>query len=146
MGLCALSYFVAAGHKVKVVTDDGLVAELAADLGVPIVDMDTLGEYDLIVSVHWNKVIPEIYLVGKKSFNVHPCLFKYKGKDPIARYIKNKDIVGSVAAHRMTNVVDEGEVLCEWKFYTGVVESYAEFYNLALPYYFKVLAAAMKKI
>ena len=145
-GLCALSYFVAAGHKVKVITDDVDIIVLAYDLGVPIIDENTMGEYDLIVSVHWNKIIKDVYLAGKKSFNVHPCLFKYKGKDPIARYIKNKDIVGSVAAHRMTSVVDEGEVLCEWKFYTGIVEGYAEFYNLALPYYFKTFDLAMKKL
>lgn len=146
VGMCALSYFVAAGHRVKVVTDDVSIKKLARNLGSPVVDQDTMGEYDLIVSVHWHKLIPEVYLVGRIGINFHPCLSLYRGTNPIKRYIENKNTTASVASHFMTNVFDDGEVICEEFFETGIVESYADFYNQALPYYFRVFAKTMKMI
>lgn len=147
VGLCALSYFVAAGHKVKVVTDDINVIWLAENLGVQhIINQDEIGEYDLVVSVHWNRMIHEKILDGKKNFNTHPCLSLYRGANPVKRYIENKNMCASVAAHVMTNEFDDGEVLYEEFFATGVVSSYAEFYNIALPHYFSVFAETMKRI
>lgn len=146
VGLCALSYFVACGHEVQVVTDDVSIAELAENLGMPIVAPTEIKDYDLIVSVHWHKIIPMEYILGKKSFNVHPCLGKYPGKDPIAKYIANVDTEATIDSHVMTEKPDEGEVLISVPFKTSICRSYAEFYNAALPYYFKCFTETMKRI
>lgn len=139
VALIALSYLSALGHTVKVVSDDGNVFWLAKRLGCDIVKLETMGDFDIFISVHGWQIVPMEYLEGKMAYNIHPCLFKYKGHNPIKRYIENKDTIGSVACHMMTEVVDEGELVYEYKFETGVVNSYAEYYNIATPFYYKIL-------
>lgn len=141
----ALSYLVALGYKVKVVSDDEDVIWLANTLFCEVVTMETMGEYDILFSVHWDKIIPTKYL-SKPSVNFHPCLFKYKGRNPIQRYIDNKDKLGSVESHYMTDKVDGGQRVIGIFFETGEISSFAEYYNLALPYYFKCIKQTIDAI
>lgn len=145
VGMAALSYLTALGHKVKVITDDEDVLWLAKTLSCELVTMWEMGDYDILLSVHWHKVIPNEYLL-KPSINIHPCLFKYKGHNPIKRYIENKDTKGSVGCHYMTNVIDEGELIYEVFFDTPVCSTYADYYNVALPYYFKAIKTVIENV
>ncbi len=145
-GLYALSYLMAKGFKVKVITDDYFVHKLAVYLGCELVDLSNMGEFDFFLCVHGDKVIGEQYLEDKKFINIHPCLGKYKGHNPIKRFIQNKDTYASVDAHYMTNVVDEGEVICSVQFATGEIKNHAEFYNVAVPFYYICFENIIEKI
>lgn len=139
VGIIALSYLVAKGHTVKVISDDENVLWLAGTLGCEVVDIKTMGEFDLFICVHGNKVIDKKYLVTGKFVNVHPCLYKYRGANPIKRYIIGQDTEASVESQYMIEEVDAGEVICQEKFTTPICTRYETFYNIALPYYYKVL-------
>jgi methionyl-tRNA formyltransferase len=104
-----------------------------------------MGSFDLFVCCHGEKIIPEKYLEDGKFINMHSCLWKYKGKDPIARYIKNKDTQASIESHYMTKDVDEGEVIHRELFTTPVVKTHGEYFNIALPYYYTCIHETIKK-
>lgn len=146
VGLYALSYLMAKGFKVKVITDDYFVHKLAGYLGCELVDLDSMGEFDLFLCVHGDKAIPEQYLQDGKFINIHPCLSKYKGHNPIKRFIQNKDIYASVDAHYMTSVIDEGEIICSVPFATGEIKNYAEYYNVATPFYYICFEKVIQKL
>lgn len=145
-GLIALSLLVAKGYVVKVISDGKDILWLAATLGCEIVDMDSMGEFDLVLSVHWNKIIPVEYFNNKPAINIHPCLSKYPGKDPISKYIKNMDMVGSVSSHWMIEKADAGEVIYEEYFPTPLCINHSDFYNVALPVYFRVIDETLKRL
>lgn len=146
VGLIALSYLVAKGHTIKVISDDENVLWLAGTLGCEVVDIETMGEFDIFVCLHGNKIIDKKYLVTGKFINIHPCLYKYKGHNPIKRYILNEDNHGTVESQYMIEEADAGEVIHKEDFFTGKCSNFADFYNVALPYYYKCLDATLKKI
>lgn len=148
VGLCALSYLVAQGLVVKVISDDNDVLWMAESLDCEIVTLETMGDYDLLLSVHWHKILPEKYLKGI-CVNIHPLLHlgeKYKGYNPVRKFIESNETVGGVSAHYMTNIPDEGEIIATETFVTGKVNDYAGFYNIALTSYFKLLDRALKVV
>lgn len=148
VGLIALSYLVGEKHDVSVISDgDQNMFWLAGSLGCRILNLDVdWGEPDLFICVHGRKIIPKEKLVTGKFVNIHPCLFKYKGHNPIKRYIENKDTLASVESHYMTPIVDEGEVIHQEFFYTQEITNYEQFYDAAMVVYFKCLSETLNKI
>lgn len=142
----ALSFLVAKGFKVKVITDDFWVTQLANSLNVEECTLDNMGEFDIFISVHGNKIVPMKYLEGKIAFNCHPCLGKYKGHNPIKRYLENKDVMATVDSHFMVEEADMGEVIVSVPFATGQISTYAEFYNEAVPFYFTLFERSLNKL
>ena len=145
VGAVVLSYLVAKGYTVKVIPEDEMIKDLCRYYNLEIVNLDTMGEFDLFICCHGKKIIDEKYLKGK-FINIHPCLWKYKGHDPIKRYIENKDIEASVESHYMVKEVDAGEVITRILFETPIINSYGEFYNLALPHYLQCIDGTLKRI
>lgn len=138
-----MSYLVAQGYDIEVITEDDNVKTLAGYYNLPIVTFDTMGEYDLFICCHGRKIIDKKYMTDR-MINIHPCLYKYKGHNPIKRYIANKDKRGSVEAQWMIEEVDAGDVIYREEFDTGQVHNYAEFYNIAAPHYFSVIHNTLK--
>lgn len=141
-GFMALVYLLSKPVKLKIISDDIKILRFAAVHKVEetkIGDMD----YDLFLCVHGDKIIPKRLLKDRQAINIHPCLFKYKGRNPIIRYIANGDTKASVESHYMTENVDEGEVVYQEFFDTPVCNSYADFYNEALPVYFNVIYCSL---
>jgi methionyl-tRNA formyltransferase len=145
-GMVVLTYLVAKCHDVVCIPEDQNLLDLCEALEVPVVTLDTMGDYDLFVCCHGKKIIPGRYLKKGRCINIHPCLFKYKGHNPIKRYIENCDTLGSVESLYMTDAVDDGEVIQRFEFDTPVCNSYAEFYNIALPYYFWCIDTTLRSI
>lgn len=141
-----LSYLVAQGYDVKVITEDKNVERLAIQYDLQLRQLDTMGEFDLFICCHGRKIIPKKILVEGKFINIHPCLYKYMGHNPIKRYIKNKDRLGTVESQWLIEKIDGGEVIHQEKFDTGEVKNYAEFYNIAVPYYFWCIDETLKKL
>lgn len=150
VGLYSLSHLILLGHDVEVMTDDVHLHWLAAQYGCKILDNGDwggIGRCDLFLSIHGDKIVPMQYLSDKIAVNIHPCLDKYPGRDPISRYIKNREFFGSISSHYMTAIPDKGEVIyTSEKFFTGECRSYADFYNAAIPFYYRVISETLKRI
>jgi len=147
VGLVALSYLVAKGYLVKVISDDKNVIWLAGILGCEIVDFDSMGEFSWLFCVHGNLIIPKEYLIEGKMINFHPCLQEgYKGHNPVKRFLVQGALHASISSHYMTEVVDEGAVIHTVNFDTKGAKSYADFYNEAFKYYFLLLDATLNKL
>ena len=149
-GMIALLYLKARGYNVVVADDsDWLVRAVASNLGVLVTNTDMelfTKTFDLFICVHGTRIFTPDELVVGKMVNIHPCLWKYKGKDPISRYIQNKDELGSVESHFIVKKVDAGDVICRTEFLTGVVKTHEEFYNTALPFYTTVIGDTLHKL
>lgn len=146
VGSVVLMYLIARGFEVKVIPEDDIVSTICEYFDIPIVTLDTMGEFDLFVCCHGSKIIPERYLVDGKFINMHSCLWKYKGKDPISRYIANGDTDASIESHYMVKEVDAGKVIHRELFTTPIVKTHGEYFNIALPYYYRCIHETLKKL
>lgn len=148
VGLIALTTLLAKGFKVILITEDRLVSIIAAQFGVKESSLEKLPtlEFDLFLCVHGRKILPQSYLREGKMVNIHPCLKGYPGTNPIKRYIETGDVVGTVDAHYMTAEVDKGEVIYTHKFATGKCSTYADFYNIAIPFYMVTVNHVIERI
>ena len=97
---------------------------------------DNLKDVDVIINVHGRDKIKKFPYFG--GYNIHPYLSKYKGSHPIQRAIKNNDFDASVGIHKMTDRIDEGQILIEkrMKVKKGFVE---EIYNQLYPCYIEAI-------
>jgi methionyl-tRNA formyltransferase len=146
--MVAIPYLMAKGFRVIIISDDEHVLEVGKSLKCLTGNFSAIEllEYNLFICIHGNKIIPKEWLKEGRMINVHPCLDKYKGRNPIKNYIQFGDKWGSVSSHFMTEQVDEGEVIHTEHFYTGKVLDYAGFYNIALPYYLRLLDKTLEKV
>jgi len=132
-------------HQIKVIPQDTIVENIARYNNLEIISLDEVKkeEFNLLITCHGRKKLSDEILHKGPCINLHPCLFKYKGADPIGRYMLNKDTYASVGCHFMTEKIDDGEFLCEIFFDTPVITSYDEFYNLSYPFYVECIHAAL---
>lgn len=149
-GFNALMYLAAKKYNVKVADEsDVIVKSLAHDLGCSIVGTDLelmTGQFDLFLCVHGTRIIEDEYLKNGVFVNIHPCLDKYKGANPIRRYLKNNDELGSVSSHYMTPIIDGGEVIHTEEFATGRISTFQEFYDAAMPFYWLTIKKTLEKL
>lgn len=145
-GLVALAYLLGFPFKLRVISDDENILWLAKEHEIEITTLETMGDFDLFICVHGNKIIPKEYLKEGKMINIHPCLYKYRGANPVKRYILGKDTDASVESQWLIEEVDGGEVIHREDFKTPICSTYADFYNIALPFYIKCLNITLNKI
>ena len=100
---------------------------------------------DLLICCHGRQIIKKELLSLCKSINVHPCLYKYPGADPIQRLLKDKNTRASVAVHWMEEEVDAGEVIVE-NFQEVESDTVEGVYNELYPLYSRTLVEALEKI
>ena len=94
---------------------------------------------DLFISVHGKEIVSAEFLNSINCINVHPCLYRYKGADPINRLLKDGETKASVGIHYMTEKVDEGDVILEEFIDISNLSNATEVYNYLYPYYSSVL-------
>jgi len=103
---------------------------------------------DLLVSVHGRRIIGNniLSLFRLGGMNVHPCLYKYKGANPIEKLLEDGETKASVGVHKMTEKVDGGTVITE--IFTDVrdCKTVVEVYNKLYPTYSIALNDAMDKL
>lgn len=137
-----------------VVYDDtiGMVAE---EMDIPTYSsikedgfLEEVKESDILLSVHGREIVPKEYLdippLG--CVNLHPCLYKYKGANPIGRLLEDGNSKASVAAHYMAEEVDTGEVIIEEFVDVEGKESVEKVYNELYPYYSVVVMRALEQV
>jgi len=99
---------------------------------------------DLFVCCHGRQILKkDILSIG--CINLHPCLYKYKGVNPIERLLRDNEKKASVGVHWMTEEVDRGKVI-EEEFLRTEGKTPVEIYNELYPIYSKVLIKALNKI
>ena len=99
---------------------------------------------NLFVCCHGRQIFKkDILAIG--CINLHPCLYKYKGANPIERLLKDKEKKASVGVHWMTEEIDRGKVIAE-EFFSVSGKTPIEIYNELYPVYSKVLIKALNKI
>jgi len=156
-GMVSLLTLMALQHRVVcVIPVDEPVASSAKALGLNVktpkdINLDEFVDYlkslnaDLFVCCHGRQIIKARLLKRFKAINFHPCLYKYKGAHPISRLLVDHETKASVAAHWMTEKVDDGEVIVElFKEVQG--KTVAEIYNELYPLYSQALIEALNKI
>ena len=148
-GCIGLLTLLALRHNIiVVVTQSKIVSDVASLFRLPVeksIHSVTLRP-DLIVNAHGREFIPDAELKQAKSggINVHPCLYKFSGADPIGRMLNEKITRASVGCHRMTQKLDTGDVLCE-RYIDVEGTTRQEIYNELYPLYPLVLAEGLRK-
>jgi len=131
------------------------VESLLKDKDVPVyrsvkdeVFLNSLNDIDLILSVHCREIVGEGILSRAKcgGINVHPYLYKYKGADPVGRAIKEGEFNASVGVHRMTDIVDGGEVLFEDYLDVTGARTPQEVYAKLYPFYAMSVLKAIRMV
>lgn len=153
-GCIGLLTLLAAACKIQgVVAYDTVVENLAGLLHLPTFSSvkqpaveKFLSEADLLVSVHGREIIPKrlLDLLHSGGINVHPCLYRYKGANPVGRLLEDGCTQASVGVHRMTERVDEGEILVEEFVDIAGKRSADEVYNVLYPFYASALLKALQ--
>jgi hypothetical protein len=155
-GCIGLLTLLASGCTVSgIVAYDSTIEQLATLLRLPTFSSIKqpevevlLSKCDLLVSVHGKEIVPGrlLELPRFRGINAHPCLYAYKGADPVGRLLRDGNTKASVGVHRMTERVDEGEVLVEeFVDVTGKC-SVEEIYNALYPFYALVLLKALRTL
>jgi folate-dependent phosphoribosylglycinamide formyltransferase PurN len=153
-GCVGLLTAIAAGCRIQgTVAYDNIIENLAINMKLltfnsvkqPEVEK-LLGESDLLISVHGREIISKglLDLPRLGGINVHPCLYRYKGINPVGRLLSDGCSKASVGVHRMTENVDQGEVLVEEFVDVSGKRSVDEIYNVLYPYYSIALLKALK--
>lgn len=153
-GCIGLLTLAAAGCKIQgAIAYDTAMEKLATTLNIstfsslkqPEVEK-LLSESDLLVCVHGREIVPKKLLELPRfgGINVHPCLYRYKGSNPVGRLLQDGCTQASVGAHRMTESVDEGEVLAEEFVDVTGKQSVEEVYNVLYPFYASALLKALR--
>jgi len=156
-GMIALLTLLAQKQEVVcVVPVDEMVARIAERLKLNIKKVDDINDPnfinylkglkpDLFFCCHGRQIIKKPLLEMIQSVNFHPCLYKYKGKDPILRLLADQEKKASVGAHLMEEKVDAGLVLVE-EFIETNGKTPVEVYNDLYPLYALVTMKVLKKI
>ena len=155
-GCIGLLTLLSQGYEVRCVVAYGqMVSNLASALGFLVYDTikhpdipALLEGADLLLSVHCREFVPLALLKIPRlgGLNVHPCLSKYKGASPIQHFMDDSGKVASVGVHRMTEILDEGEILSELYLDVNGCATAEEVYNELYPIYAQAIIAAIQKL
>ena len=135
-----------------IVAYDEIVSMTAKEFCIPIFKtiydkefVENLSKCDLLISIHGREIVPKEFLSLPKidCINVHPCLYKYKGKNPIQQLLKDKSSKASVGVHYMTEKIDGGETLIEEFVDIKGLDGVESIYNALYPHYSSVLSKAL---
>jgi len=139
---------------VSAVAYDINVKMLAKELKIPVFSsiheerfIDTVKEADLLFSVHGRQIVPKeiLDIPLLQCVNVHPCLYKYKGANPIQRMLDDSNSKASIGIHYMVEDVDAGKLIIE-EFIDATGRTVLEVYNELYPHYAKTIIKAMRII
>ncbi len=78
---------------------------------------EIISKVDLILVSTYDKILPRrIFSKPQYAINIHPGLLpKYKGRNPFADVLKNKEKETGLVAHLITERPDEGKILMQQK-------------------------------
>ncbi len=132
---------------ISTVAYDNNVKMLAEELKIPTFPsihekqfLDSVKEADLLFSVHGRQIVPKkiLDIPSLGCVNVHPCLYKYKGANPIQRMLDDNNSKASIGIHYMVEDIDAGELIIE-EFIDTMGRTVLEVYNELYPYYAKTI-------
>lgn len=158
-GIVVLLTLVAKNSRIKYVfPEDKKIKKIAELFSLPVKKKSSLDEkkcidklkknIDLFLCCHGRKILSKELVQSLTCINLHPCLYRYKGARPIKRLIKDNNAKASVAAHFMTEEVDQGKKILElFKTIENIAsKTEAEVYNELYPLYVEVTLKVLRKI
>lgn len=159
-GVICLLTLLARGDKVLcVIPQDEIVESIAKEQNLSIFKPESINSKeseehlgslaaDLLICVHGRQIVKNnILQIPKKGcVNVHPCLSKYKGADPVKRMLEDGEKKASVGVHRMIEKIDAGEVIEEIFVDVEGCNTIIEIYNVLYPIYSIALKRAMEEL
>lgn len=155
-GLISLLTLLSKGEQVVcLIPDDEIVKEAGEGLGLNVKKFDNINDKevvgylkglrpDLFICCHGRQILKKDIL-SFGCINLHPCLYKYKGANPVENMLKHGEKKASVGIHWMTEKIDKGEVIVE-EFKEVESRTTVGVYNELYPLYSKVLIRALDKI
>ena len=156
-GVVSLLTVLALKHEVVcVVPIDEPVESVAKSLGLRVEKPKNINDAefvekiremkpDLFLCCHGRQIIRPAILSLVKCINMHPCLYKYKGSEPIKRLLEDKNTRASVAVHWMVEKVDQGKVIVEQ--FKDVKNTTVEgVYNELYPVYSSTIIEALSRV
>ena len=145
-GMIGLLTLLSMGFKPRVISEDYIVTYICNVFNLEVIELRDVKDFDLFVCVHGKKIIPKTILDVGICINVHPCLYKYKGSNPISRLLKDNETKASVGCHLMTEVVDSGRVIDEIFVDVSGCNDVVDVYNKLYPFYSIVLLHSINKL
>lgn len=138
-------------HEIlSVASNDNMTSIICNEFHIPffetIYDKDfinNLKKSDLFICVHGREIVSKEILNQIKCINVHPCIYKYKGRSPIKRMLEDGEKNASVGIHYMTEKIDYGEIITEKFVDVSGLKTVISVYNKLYPYYFLVISKAL---
>ena len=128
-----------------VIAQDDIVYDIAKLLGLKVdrvsnINKQKLVKADLFVCCHARQIIGDALIKEYKDriINLHPCLYLYKGADPVQRMLKDGITKASVACHHIIKEVDAGKVIIE-NFQEVESKDTVGVYNELYPLYVKTI-------
>jgi methionyl-tRNA formyltransferase len=143
---CKLSAVIAYDEELRGVAQ-ALGIQVFPSISAPAVH-DSLAGADLLISVHGREIVPTALLKLPRlgGINVHPCLYAYKGANPVGRLLEDRNVRASVGVHFMTDQLDGGDVVVE-RFVDVTGETTAcDVYNRLYPHYAIALVDALRRV
>lgn len=142
-GLIGFLTVLSRGYKINgVVCYDSITKNVVRNYGIDvydsILDYKDLIDNDILISVHGKEIVSSDILDSLLCLNVHPCLYRYKGSNPVGRLIDDGCRKASVGVHIMSDVVDGGEVVFEL-FKEVDLDSVEGVYNQLYPLYHEAI-------
>jgi len=156
-GLVSLLTLLSLKHDIVcVIPVDDVVESVAGNLGLNIQKPKNINEDEFVgylkglkaeafICCHGRQIIKARILNAFKCINLHPCLYQYKGAEPIKRLLQDHNKRASVASHQMTETVDGGQVIVE-NFKEVESDTVVGVYNELYPIYAKTIIDTMEKI
>lgn len=157
--ICLLTLLAREEQVVLVIPQDEIVESIAKEMKLAVFKPKSINSEeseqrlnalnaDLLVCVHGRQIVKKNILgIPKKGcINAHPCLYKYKGADPIERLLADKETKASVGIHEMTEQVDGGKVIEEIFIDVSDCKTVVEVYNKLYPVYSMAVNRALDKI
>ncbi|KYK25259.1 hypothetical protein AYK26_02145 [Euryarchaeota archaeon SM23-78] len=106
-------------------------------------------KFDFLIANCYKYIIPDEFLDLAKigSYNMHRSLLpKYKGLKPIKKALENKEKETGTTFHRMTGVVDSGEIIDQYKVPIERGDTEKEIFEKLYPTQYVLMKRALLKI
>ncbi len=156
---CLLTLLALRENVVCVIPNDNFVKTIAKKFNLEIFEPNSINDKnsikyiknlnpDVLICCHGREILNENILNIPRfgCINLHPCLYKYKGANPIRRLLRDEETRASVGVHYMIKEVDKGETITENFVNIKGCKTEEEVYNKLYLYYSITLIDALKKI
>ncbi len=109
--------------------------------------IDEIDECDVFISVMYNKLIDEDYIMERPCFNFHPSILpEYRGSGGFSWSIINEDKFSGITLHEIMGDIDNGDVIQIMDFEIKENDTAEDVYNKGMEVMFELFKFYFVKI